>query len=176
MNRRDLISDGYLKLQQQMHSERTDYGISGQKYWLEIATVMEMLGATELLDYGAGRQTLRESLPQYAVHPYDPAIAAIAGEPAPHDVVACTDVLEHIEEEKLDSVLRHIQGLSRRVVFFQVATRLASKSLPDGRNAHICIHPKEWWIPKLMQYWSVDSFTNNMDQGFTAICSTRQVQ
>lgn len=176
MNRRELISDGYLKLQQQMHRERTDYGISGQKYAQEVQTVMEMTGITELLDYGAGRETLREALPQYTVHSYDPAVPWLAAEPEPHDVVVCTDVLEHIEEDKLDAVLSHIKSLTRRVVFFQVSTRLASKTLPDGRNTHINLHNKDWWLLKIMQYFSIENFTNSADQEFLAICSVRQQQ
>lgn len=176
VNRRDLISDGYLALQRKMHTDRKDYGISGYKYAQEIATAMELLGVKELLDYGAGRQTLREALPQYVVHSYDPCIEHLSGEPEPHDMVVCTDVMEHIEEDRVDNVLDHIKELTRKVVFFQISTRLARKTLPNGENAHICVHPKEWWLNKLMTRWSVDSFTNNMDESLVAICSIRKVQ
>jgi hypothetical protein len=64
-------------------------------------------------------------------------------------MVVCTDVLEHIEPEHLDAVLRHVCSLAKKAVFLQIATRPAKKCLPDGRNAHLTVQSAEWWLAKI---------------------------
>lgn len=160
MDRAQLISEGYLKLQEKFHKESPDYGISGQNYAEFVQAIAASLGIETLLDYGAGKGTLREKLPMFRVHEYDPAIPEKSEEPKPHDFVVCTDVMEHIEPDKVDAVLDHIKSLARKVVFFQIATRPARKTMPDGRNAHINVRPKEYWLEKLMERWSLDQFQN----------------
>lgn len=172
--RRERITEGYKALQSQFHVEREDYGISGHKYAELVQAVMEAIGAEELLDYGAGKETLREALPQYVVHGYDPAIAWMDEEPQPHDVVVCTDVMEHIELELTDNVLDHIALLARKVVFFQIACRPATKELPDGRNAHINIRKPWEWVEKLATRWRVDNYQNFNDGAMIAVCSIRE--
>ncbi|MDX1268461.1 MAG: hypothetical protein R3311_13940 [Oceanisphaera sp.] len=172
--RRQLITDGYQALQAQFHQEREDYGISGHKYAELIQAVMETVGAESLLDYGAGKETLREALPQYVVNSYDPAIEWLAQDPEPHDVIACTDVMEHIEPDLTENVLDHIRGLSRKVVFFQIACRPAGKSLPDGRNAHINRKTPWEWLQLLAARWRVDNYQNFNDGAMIAVCSVPQ--
>ena len=172
--RRERITEGYKAIQARFHAEREDYGISGHKYAELIQAVMETVGVTELLDYGAGKETLREALPQYAVHGYDPAIAWMDEEPQPHEVVACTDVMEHIEPELTDNVLDHIQLLTKKVVFFQIACRPAGKDLPDGRNAHINIRKPWEWLEMLNKRWRVDNYQNFNDGALIAVCSVRE--
>ena len=170
-DRRRLITDGYLQLQEQFHQDREDYGISGHKYAELIQAVMETLGVEEMLDYGAGKETLREALPQYAVHGYDPAIKQLSERPEPHDVVACTDVMEHIEPALTENVLDDIRDLTRKVVFFQIACRPASKELPDGRNAHINLRSPWEWVKLLAERWQIDNFQNFNNGSLIAICS-----
>lgn len=172
--RRELITDGYRALQAQFHEDREDYGVSGHKYAELVQAVMESVGAKELLDYGAGKETLREALPQYVVHSYDPAVAHLNDEPVPHDVVVCTDVMEHIEPEYTANVLDHIALLTRKVVFFQIACREATKSLPDGRNAHINLRPPWEWLQRLGEFWRVDNYQNFNDGAMIAVCSVRE--
>ncbi len=172
-HRRTLITEGYLAMQAQFHKERDDYGISGQKYAELVQAVVETLGVDELLDYGAGKETLREALPQYAVHGYDPAITDLSERPSPHDVVVCTDVMEHIEPELTENVLDDIRDLARKVVFFQIACNPASKTLPDGRNAHINLKTPWEWLELLANRWRVDSFQNFGDGAMIAVCSVR---
>jgi hypothetical protein len=154
-SRRRLITEGYRALQAQFHAERADYGVSGQKYATEISGICEQMGIDVILDYGAGKETLAEALPQYRVVSYDPCIPHLAEPPEPHDLVVCTDVMEHIEPELVDNVLDDVARLAQKVVYFQIATSAASKVLPDGRNAHICIQPAEWWLAKLADRWDV---------------------
>jgi 2-polyprenyl-3-methyl-5-hydroxy-6-metoxy-1,4-benzoquinol methylase len=65
--------------------------------------------------------------------------------PEPHDIVACTDVLEHIEPDCLDDVLKDIRRCTKKVAFLLIATRPAIKVLADGRNAHLIQQPYTWW-------------------------------
>lgn len=154
--RRNLISDAYLAAQQQMHREMPHYGVSGQKYTAQVAELAEILGVSEILDYGAGKETLREGLPQYTVRGYDPALDWLSQPPDPAPIVVCTDVMEHIEEERVDTVLAHIADLAQQAAYFQIATVPASKTLPDGRNAHICLQDAQWWLNRLWQYFDID--------------------
>ena len=174
ISRRERITEGYLALQKKFHQDREDYGISGHKYAELVQAVMEAVPAEELLDYGAGKETLREALPQYVVHSYDPAIEWLDAEPVPHDVVACTDVMEHIEPGHEEAVLDHVQSLTKKVVFFQIACRPASKDLPDGRNAHINLKLPWEWLELLNTRWRVDNYQNFNDGAMIAVCSARK--
>jgi 2-polyprenyl-3-methyl-5-hydroxy-6-metoxy-1,4-benzoquinol methylase len=86
---------------------------------------------------------------------YDPAIEGKDSFPLPADMIVCTDVFEHIEEECIDEVLRHIQSLMRKAGFFTVSIVPAKKQLGDGRNAHILLRSSKWWLAKLMEYFDV---------------------
>ena len=67
----------------------------------------------------------------------------------------CTDVLEHIEPDRLDEVLDDLKRVTRKMGFFVVATRAADKTLPDGRNAHLIQQERDWWLPKLAARFDV---------------------
>ena len=172
--RRRLISDGYKKLQEQFHVERKDYGVSGHRYSERVAEIAEAIGVDEILDYGAGKETLAQALPQYNVHSYDPCVPHLDAPPEPHDFVVCTDVMEHIEPELVDNVLDDIVRLTKKIVFFQIATAPASKTLPDGRNAHICVEPAEWWLAKLVDRWDVIRYEKMGNHGVLITCSVRK--
>ena len=47
--------------------------------------------------------------------------------PKPADILLCTDVLEHVEPEKTEEVLRHIKSLT-----LNVATSLIYCQQPNG--------------------------------------------
>ena len=99
---------------------------------------------------------------------YDPAIPGKDAPPGPADLVVCTDVLEHVEPEHLDAVLDDLQRLAKKSLFLLIATRPASKALPDGRNAHLTIEPPKWWIPKLMERLDL-IFYKSMGNEFIAV-------
>ena len=145
-----LISDSYRELNALLHSEREDYGTSGRRYAQPVAQLTTIYDTLDVLDYGCGKRTLEKAL-GYAIHNYDPCIAGLDAKPEPADIVACTDVLEHIEPDCLEEVLQNLRHLMRKAGFLTIATRPAKKYLADGRNAHLIQESAKWW---LMQLWS----------------------
>lgn len=140
-----------------MHERPGGYGGSGWKRATEVLTFARALGATSILDYGCGEGTLKPKLIadgwEGQVSEYDPAITGKDDPPAPAELIVCTDVLEHVEPACLSAVLHHIHGLALKGVFLLVATRLANKTMPDGRNAHLIIEPANWWILRILAGW-----------------------
>lgn len=105
-----------------------------------------------VLDYGCGQGVLRREMG--FIHEYDPCVYGKEAT-GPADLVCCIDVLEHIEPEFLDNVLRHVASLARKAAFFVISTQPAATILADGRNAHLTIQGKEWWRKKLGEHFSV---------------------
>lgn len=144
-----LITPEYLSLQKQLHATNNSYGVSGRKY-ADIVRPMCKWGRLPILDYGCGRQTLAEALgPAYRVTNYDPCIEGLDTPPEPHPVVTCTDVLEHIEPDLVDNVLTNLRRLTLQTALLVINTGPAKKILADGRNAHISMHPPEWWMERI---------------------------
>ena len=167
-----LISEEYRRMQQELHRNPT-YGVASVKFAPIVAKLMETLGSTELLDYGAGKGRLGQSLQEIyenplTIHHYEPAIPEWSDPPAPCKLVACIDVLEHIEPDLLDNVLDDLQRVTAGVGIFTVHTLPAEKVLSDGRNAHLIQQPAAWWLPKFMERFELNTF-NRMPQGFWVV-------
>src|ERR1700693_4012363 len=97
-----LITDEYRKLNEELHISNKHYGVSGVYYLNDIAKLLQKMDTQDLLDYGREKTTLAQNLP-FTIKKYDPTIQKYKHLPAPADLVVCTDVLEHIEPEMLDS-------------------------------------------------------------------------
>lgn len=150
----DLISREYLDMQRELHAAPRGYGGRGDK-WAGIVLHLALeYEATSILDYGCGQGTLAkvlrsQPLGAIRVAEYDPAIPGKDGLPSFADLVNVTDVLEHIEPERIDVVLEHIRMLARKVVFAVISLKESNKILSDGRNAHVLIQDGRWWKDKL---------------------------
>jgi hypothetical protein len=160
-----LISKEYQKLQTEMHQDPL-YGVASVSYAPLIAEVIEQMNATELLDYGAGKgrlgQTLKDLVsPMPKVRHYDPAVPEWSAPPKPCQLVACIDVLEHIEPNLLDNVLDDLQRVTAAVGVLTVATAPASRTLPDGRNAHLILQPHQWWLAKILDRFDMNNFVRD---------------
>lgn len=150
----DLASDDYRKQLQEKHATSV-WGKHGHSHAPEVLDFLKLIGGRSVLDYGCGRATLAKSLPNIKTFEYDPGVPGKHHLPKVADLVVCTDVLEHVEPQRLDSVLRHIFLLASRAAYLVIATRPARELLPDGRNAHLIIQPPEWWVAQLKNYgWS----------------------
>jgi len=164
-----LITEEYRRLQQELH-RNPDYGVASVGFAPLVAEILQQVGATELLDYGAGKGRLGQTLRQHiqaplTIHHYDPAVPEWSAPPAPCRFVACIDVLEHIEPHLLDNVLDDLKRVTTAVGLFTVHTGAAVKVLPDGRNAHLIQQPPAWWLPRIMQRFELVQF-GRMPMGF----------
>lgn len=146
MTRDDLISPDYLEEQRVLHAAPRGYGQRGDKWAKTVAGIVERHHVTSILDYGCGQGSLALALPQLGIVEYDPAIAGKDEPPTrTFDLVVCTDVLEHVESDKIDAVVRHISRLTERYLVAVVSLVPTSKTLTDGRQAHILLRSREWW-------------------------------
>lgn len=122
----------------------------------DLSYLAQNSNAASLLDYGCGKgevwkeHGLRRLLKLRKVFLYDPGIPEFKNKPGvPADIVICIDVMEHIPENCVDEVLKDIDNLSKKAIFFAISTRTSSKTLPNGENAHVTVKPEEWWWEKL---------------------------
>lgn len=158
-----LISEEYRRMQQELH-RNPDYGMASVHYAPIVAEILTQVRATELLDYGAGKGRLGQTLREHnrgplTIHHYDPAIPEWSVPPAPCKFVACIDVLEHIEPHLLDNVLDDLKRVTIGVGVFTVHTGPAVRVLADGRNAHLIQQPPEWWLPRILQRFELVQFS-----------------
>lgn len=148
----DLLSPQYRALLQKAHAEM-DWGGSGHKQADAVVAFANEIGAEAILDYGSGQGYLAKACaamtPPRRVTQYDPGVVGNTGLPKPSHLVVCSDVLEHVEPDKLDSVLEHLRCLSAMGTYLVIATRPANKNLPDGKNAHLIVKDASWWIEKV---------------------------
>jgi len=131
-------------------------GREAQKHFAKIGRLILAHGAKTLLDYGCGKgEQYHEPLNLHEawgvdVAGYDPAVERFAQLPAgSFDAVICCDVMEHIPEPHVDTILRDVMARARRFAFFSIATMPASKTLPDGRNCHLTVRAESWWRERL---------------------------
>jgi hypothetical protein len=124
--------------------------------------------AVTLLDYGCGRghapwrtheqykNGLWGSLPTQIqnIYLYDPAWPPFATKPPQgwkFDVVGCADVMEHIPEEDVDTVLADIASYCSPdgTILFSISGNKAFKSFLDKENLHCTVRPIDWWKDKI---------------------------
>lgn len=145
-----LITHDYLKEQRRMHANKS-YGAASKKFASHVAAQIEARNPASILDYGAGkcalRQTLGLVLDGREVKEYDPGVKSIAKLPkGAYSMVVCIDVLEHVEPSCLEDVLDKIRSLTSELAFLTIHTGPAGKFLSDGRNAHLIQRPIGWWV------------------------------
>jgi len=146
-----LISAAYQSQNQQLHEQREDYGNRSARHAEQVRHLMREYDCATVLDYGCGKGALVKEIP--GAYGYDPALQEYSARPDPADLVVCTDVLEHVEPECLTDVLQDLSRCCRKIFYAIIATRPASKTLPDGRNAHLLVEPAEWWLDQLDPYF-----------------------
>jgi len=147
MTRDELISDAYLEEQRILHAAPRGFGGRGDKWAEVVAELVAKHSVSSVLDYGCGQGSLAVALaPKMAISEYDPAIPGKDLPPQePSEMVVCTDVLEHIESEKISSVLLHLHQVTKRILFVVISLVPTNKKLSDGRQAHILLRSEEWW-------------------------------
>lgn len=170
------ISETYREMQRQLHSN-PQYGVASLAYAKLVKALFDSTNSKSISDYGAGKCNLKvglqkEGLLNFAYYPYDPAFPEY-GPPRQADLSCCIDVLEHIEPEFLDAVLRDLVRITPRVGFFTVASGPAKKTLVDGRNAHLIQEPREWWLPRFEEVFNVLKASEQSAHGFWVIVKSK---
>ena len=152
------LTETYRAMNTILHKTNPNFGAKGWK----IADVVynKFIGPYHLesvIDYGCGKNTLAMQLEHKYNYKkmvgWDPGNTVYSDREvleAHYEGLVCSDVLEHIEPEYLDNVLKEIYNLAN-VYFLRIALCPSNKDLPDGRNAHLIIESSEWWNKKLTE-------------------------
>jgi hypothetical protein len=142
-----LISAESLAEQRRLHAAPRGFGGRGDRWAGVVDEVARQHQCRTILDYGCGQGALGLVLRNagWAVAEYDPAIEGKDGLPGPADMVVCTDVLEHVESDRIYRVAGHLAALTQRVLVVVVALVETDKRLSDGRSAHVLLRSVPWW-------------------------------
>jgi 2-polyprenyl-3-methyl-5-hydroxy-6-metoxy-1,4-benzoquinol methylase len=149
------ISPEYRDAQKLLHASPKGYGGRGDKWRDAVVHLAKCYRCKSILDYGCGQgrlaQALRLKLRDAEIFEYDPAIRGkdTIEKYKMFDLVVCTDVLEHVEPDKLPIVIEHLYQLTTKALFLVIATRPSNKFFPDGRNVHLTIEPASWWKERI---------------------------
>jgi uncharacterized Rossmann fold enzyme/SAM-dependent methyltransferase len=163
-----IISEIHLKRNADLHKENPEYGIGGAKHADTVIKIAEKMVTEQnkfvsILDFGCGKGALAAALP-FPIWEYDPAIPGKDTDPRAADLVVCTDVLEHIEPELLDNVLKELKRVTKSIGYFVISIRKASKNYFDGTNAHFIVKDKKWWNTELSKVFKVEKiFEKNLE-------------
>ncbi|MEM9394795.1 MAG: class I SAM-dependent methyltransferase [Pseudomonadota bacterium] len=164
MSRSDQLIDQY----RAVHASKA-YGQTSELLVGVILRQISILSKIDsLLDYGCGQSRAGDwigKIHDARVFKYDPAIPGIDALPkVKTDIVLCTDVMEHIPLENVETVLAEIRDISEHA-FFNISCTRAAEILPNGENAHCTVRPPQWWKEKLGKFWTnprqVRSLTRN---------------
>ena len=149
----ELISPDYRAEQIRLHAGPRAYGERGSKWSDAVDALASAYNCASILDYGCGQGSLAARLLEngclLCIHQYDPARVGIEASPEPADLVVCTDVLEHVEPDKIEAVFDHLCGLARKVLFLSIALTDTEHRLSDGRSTHLILKPIDWWGKRL---------------------------
>lgn len=167
-------SPEYQKFLRELHDREHSFGAG--THALTVAQIVKTLKIQSVSDYGAGKKRLEGVLRKefglrFAYHPYDPAFPEY-GLPIPADLVCCIEVLEHVEPELIDVVLKQLAEVTDKWGYFTVHCSDSSKFLADGRNAHILQQPIPWWLAKLSEYFDIQ-WLNKTGRDSFAVIATR---
>lgn len=160
MNLAQKISEDYRKQNQKLHETNAGYGTSGHAYADAVSKIAALYKAESILDYGCGKGTFKKALPALNIKEYDPCIPGKDSEPEPADIVLCNDVLEHIEPECLEAVIKDLGRVTKKLGIFVVDLFPAEKKLPDGRNAHLILETDTFWRYQIEKYLEVVTVYN----------------
>lgn len=134
-------------------SKKEKMGRYGKKWWPFIKNnLIKQYSIQTILDYGCGYATLNEVINNddnfnyLKITNYDPAREEYSKLPnGKYDLIVCTDVLEHVEVEYIDPVLKNIRELASNIVLFSVSISSGKRWLSDGRKAHVTVRHPNWW-------------------------------
>jgi trans-aconitate methyltransferase len=140
-------SDEYKKTLKELHQSKAFGNKSGIPQ--EVIDCIEKYQVTSFLDFGCGKgyflQALKEKYPNIEIFGFDPANENFQTLPDKVDMIYSSDVLEHIEPEKLEDTILDLKSRCSKVMYHLIACHPAKRTMSDGRNAHLIIHLPDWW-------------------------------
>ena len=151
-----LLTEAYRRELQKIHQEDEDWGTGPRGNIIYICNFLYCNNVEKLLDYGCGKgENLGWFLP-IEVSNYDPAMYEWSTDPEPEDYLLCTDVLEHIEPECIEDVLKHLVSKFNKKALLCISLQKSKKFLADGRNAHLLVKSDIWWTTLLKKYCNIE--------------------
>jgi len=138
-----------------MHSVGYFKGKSCLQHALSIKEIIEGTNSSTILDFGSGKgqQYTVDKVNLFwnvEVRCYDPYVKGYENLPNENfDGVICTDVLEHIHEDDIDSIFEIIKSRANKFIFLGICTRPAKKKFSNGNNVHLTVKSIDWWKNKL---------------------------
>lgn len=153
-----LITPEYQRENARLHSVDPMFGAEGYLWAYHVAGIAIVEECISILDYGCGKGTLGKVLRDvcfdagegghqfcFHVREYDPGFPGKEWEPSRADLVVALDVMEHIEPDCVDDVVRDLARLAQKKLFVVVSTKLSKRKLADGRDTHVSLHDGNWW-------------------------------
>lgn len=183
MQPHELISPEYLDEQKRLHAAPRGYGQRGFKWEARVTNLALNAECRTVLDYGCGQGSLGASLQRtndfcldwkMEIREYDPAISGKDALPEPADLVVCTDVMEHVEGDKIIAVIRHLSTLTIKRLFLVVSLVETAKTLTDGRQAHISLYGADWWRLHFGLYFDIlEELPIKTEKQWVAVLATK---
>ena len=149
------------------------YGSSSDVFLNDIYGIIRKRDVKSIVDFGCGRSDLLGHFWNDGARKltrYDPAIPKYKRMPDErHDLVICSDVMEHILKRDVERIFYEIKKISNDVIF-SIAQKLARKKLANGMNAHVCIESEAWWANLIRRHFGHYKKIRNYEIGF--LCKT----
>lgn len=140
-------SQSYQKTLKELHQSKAFGNKSGIPK--EVIDCIEKYQVTSFLDFGCGKgyflEALKAKYPSIEIHGFDPGNNNFQTLPDKVDMIYSSDVLEHIEPDKLEETIKDLKLRCSKVMYHLIACHPAKRIMNDGRNAHLIIHLPEWW-------------------------------
>ena len=140
-----VISEHHRELYR-LYYMRTDVLARPHAWQGEIEAIAVGLGVGSVLDYGCGPARALSMFSALNVTDYDPAVSGIDQRPAPHQLVVCNHVLEHVEADRVPAVLDDLKSLTLKALYLAVSCEPSTKTLPDGTPWHSTVKTAEEWL------------------------------
>jgi hypothetical protein len=164
-----MISEKHKSQHKALHQRREEYGAAGHIFADLILSVAQSMNTKDVLDYGAGKQSLAKSVPFLDIKSYDPCVEEISQDPEPADVVVCTHVLPYVENDHLNGVLEHLKSLTKKAVIFAINTEESGKLLDDGESVTKVKMGIIEWLGLLEEYFDILTLNRINDKEFTCV-------
>jgi 2-polyprenyl-3-methyl-5-hydroxy-6-metoxy-1,4-benzoquinol methylase len=126
-------SDAWLSRHRETHAVHSLFGTHRHPYLLDTMRRLGSMLAAEigekpsLLDYGCGKGVFLRDIAAMGlfrfIRGFDPAVEALKVRPSQaYDMVTCLDVLDQLEAEYVEAVIRDVAQFTGRVALFDVIT------------------------------------------------------